>query len=288
MKNSLREMQLCGILPCLLPEEPLALARRMQALGSAGFPCVELDFSFEAEDSAPWELLGEAETVALGAAVQTVRQARHALDAGAAWVSLPGTQPEALQALSIPEEALLVRCSPKEVQPILHAHPRARLVVTGAAGAGQEAALLQNPQVTALGETVRFTADSDVEPVEALHCRWAESLGFSLAHVGINGADAQEAQETALRFSRLLGMPYVSGEASDYAGSLIEAMKAQGRGKNGHIGIATASLPRALYYAQQAGFSFDPASRKDDPSGRAILYYLDQEIAGFAVHFLQR
>ncbi|NCB05329.1 MAG: VOC family protein [Clostridia bacterium] len=113
-------------------------------------------------------------------------------------------------------------------------------------------------------------------------------MGFTLAHVGLNGIDASDAQTIARAFSALLGLPHRPQPASHFAGSLVEVMSGGGRGAHGHIGFGTDDLPRAMYFASRAGFAFDPDSRKDDALGNPLLYYLKNEIAGFGIHLLQK
>lgn len=73
-----------------------------------------------------------------------------------------------------------------------------------------------------------------------------------------------------------------------YAGTMIELMKGKGRETCGHIGIATDDIHGAKAYLEGLGCCFDPASSKHDADGNLIVRYHKDEIAGFAVHLLQR
>ena len=278
------------------------VADALQALEEAGFPCAEL----ECNDEAAAAILvpsNFSRDLLVGIRTSQEVYAREAITAGAAWVTVPASV-----ACHLPEGAVIVIDhvsegeTPHEAQPadvlsgVAHAARLAALdptldawqIVDGASAAQEDAAALMKPRVLAVRYSVSFAHETASLFAKAAEQRWVATLGFALAHVGINCADDGDACLVAMTFARLLGLPFQEGAASAYAGSAIEAMKAQGRGRNGHIAILTHHLQRGMFYATQKGFSFDPASRKNDESGRAILYYLTQDIGGFAVHLLQR
>ena len=64
-------------------------------------------------------------------------------------------------------------------------------------------------------------------------------------------------------------------------------MKSKGPGANGHIAIGTASIERAIAFLTRQGIKPDPNSAKEK-NGKLVAIYLKDEIAGFAVHLLQR
>ena len=65
-------------------------------------------------------------------------------------------------------------------------------------------------------------------------------------------------------------------------------MKVPGRGRNGHIALATSDLPAARQYLEKKGFAFDDASIKRMEDGRILVIYAKQEIGGFAIHLMQK
>lgn len=112
------------------------------------------------------------------------------------------------------------------------------------------------------------------------------SLGFSLAHVGINSDGGQDAAATARWFFDLFGLPVRECENSVFAGTAVECMKGNGRGTKGHIAVSTLSPTRAMAYLAKKGVEFhDPILA---PDGKLIAAYLKEEIAGFAVHIVQK
>jgi 2-dehydro-3-deoxyphosphogluconate aldolase/(4S)-4-hydroxy-2-oxoglutarate aldolase len=115
-----------------------------------------------------------------------------------------------------------------------------------------------------------------------------KDFGFEVSHFGVNTATEGEALAEAARFSALFGLQAAIGKDSVYAGPMIELMKGKGRGACGHIGIATDDIQGAKAYLEGLGCTFDTASSKYDKDGRLIVIYLHEQIAGFAVHLLQR
>ena len=112
-------------------------------------------------------------------------------------------------------------------------------------------------------------------------------LGLEIAHVGINSADEAEATDTATKLCKLLGWTMKVGNSSIFAGTGIEVMKTPFRGTKGHIGIKTNFIERAKAYLERQGFEFDPASA-NVKDGQLKAIYLKDEIAGFAIHLVQK
>ena len=114
-------------------------------------------------------------------------------------------------------------------------------------------------------------------------------LGFTLMHVGINSESTSTAPEIAQLFCKMFGLDYYRpGNSSDYAGSIIEVMKAPGFGKNGHIAIGTNSVDRAMAYLELQGYEFAQETIKRDSMNNAQVVYFVKECGGFAIHLLQK
>lgn len=114
-----------------------------------------------------------------------------------------------------------------------------------------------------------------------------EELGFEVVHFGVNCDDDLRAKKDAEVFASLFGLPIKEGKSSIYAGSFIELMKGGGRGRCGHIAVATKDINKAQKYLEDLGWEFDPTSAKHNSEGNLIVIYLKAEIAGFAIHLLQ-
>ena len=113
-------------------------------------------------------------------------------------------------------------------------------------------------------------------------------LGFEVVHFGINCDDGPKAKDTAETFARLFGFSVKEGKSSIYAGPRIEIMKGSGRGKCGHIAIATNDINKARTYLEGLGLQFDSSSQKYDKQGKLIVIYLKDDIGGFSIHLLQK
>ena len=271
MTDILQQIRLCGILPCLSGGAADAVPAYVNALASMGFPAAEVDYPSFGRESGRFAALPRRADFGVIAKVSDARQGALALEAGARWIAMPHAAGAASSA------SLLVETEMADQTPAADGMVRLKV----------ESCEPSKPVYTLRHR--HCVCEGRAEPyAAALKRMWADTLEFSLVHIGINAADAQETAAIARMYSNLLGMPYIPGSASDYAGTIIEVMKEDGRGTHGHIGIATSDLERGMYFAQRVGFSFDPNSRKNDKSGRAILYYLTAELGGFAVHLLQK
>ena len=115
-----------------------------------------------------------------------------------------------------------------------------------------------------------------------------EELDFEIVHFGVNCVDELEARKNAETFAAIFGFPIKEGKDSIYASPSIEIMKGSGRGKCGHIAVASNDIHKAQKYLENQGLEFDPTSVKYSNEGNLIVIYLKNEIAGFAIHLLQR
>ncbi|HYH03763.1 MAG TPA: VOC family protein [Bacillota bacterium] len=115
-----------------------------------------------------------------------------------------------------------------------------------------------------------------------------EKLGFEVAHIGINTAGDSQALAAAERFHFLFGWAVQSGKDSLYAEPKLEIMKNGGRGTHGHIAVATNDINAAQNYLESKGCVFAADSAKYNEQGKLIVIYLKDEIAGFAIHLLQK
>ena len=122
------------------------------------------------------------------------------------------------------------------------------------------------------------------------NCRKAVklSLGFELAHVGINNKNENEASRNAEALQAMLGLSVRNGNSSIYSGSAVEFMKSKYYGENGHIGFYTNSVFRAKAWFDKNGISIREESLRIKADGRYQSFYLKEEIGGFAIHVVAR
>ena len=108
-------------------------------------------------------------------------------------------------------------------------------------------------------------------------------LGFEVKHIGINTENAEEAMKAAKLFGAMFGFDIAEGNSSIFVGNKgVEIMKKMYLGKNGHIAIGTNTLPRAIAYFKAKGIEF----REETVTAKAA--YFKDEIAGFAIHLVQK
>ncbi len=114
-----------------------------------------------------------------------------------------------------------------------------------------------------------------------------ELFDMSVAHVGINASCAEEAGQWAGEFLSLLGLTTRETPKSYFSGELVEIMKENGRGKNGHIGFAVNDCEAAMKYFEEKGVKFVEDTKKFHEDGTCFFAYMEQEIGGFAIHLVQ-
>ena len=113
-------------------------------------------------------------------------------------------------------------------------------------------------------------------------------LGLKLGHIGINNENEAEAKATANALALLMGQSIEKESAKGmFVGTEFEVLKANGRGKNGHIAILTNSVDRAVYHLTRRGVKFDMDSATFDKDGSMKFIYLAEEINGFAYHLVK-
>ena len=128
--------------------------------------------------------------------------------------------------------------------------------------------------------------DEDIDRAEDVRAtareRMYSAIDLNLAHVGINGADEQEAVAVSGAYSKLLGIKQKIGNSSCFAGSFIEVMKKPFLGERGHIAFGTCNLRRAIGFYNRIGVKFNMDTAKP------VAIYFAEDIGGFAIHLVQR
>jgi 2-dehydro-3-deoxyphosphogluconate aldolase/(4S)-4-hydroxy-2-oxoglutarate aldolase len=104
----------------------------------------------------------------------------------------------------------------------------------------------------------------------------------------VNSGSPEKALEDAKLFAKLLGWEIRDGNSSMFVGNGIELMKKPFKGTHGHICIATNFLARAKWHLERRGFEFVDESEASYKNGKMTAIYLKNEIAGYAVHLLQK
>ena len=111
-------------------------------------------------------------------------------------------------------------------------------------------------------------------------------LGFEVAHVGINCADASVCDQVCDAFAAAFDFGVKKGNSSNFASTGVEVMKTMFKGANGHIAIRTNKMTPAIAEMERRGLELDWDSVKDKENIKAV--YFKNEFGGFAVHLLQK
>lgn len=316
--NVYQKLEELGILPVIHISkaewaEPLA-----QALTAGGIDALEVVFRSENAAEILSTLKKNHPEMMIGAGtILTIPQAEQALKAGADFIVNPGYDQKLVEFCLEKNAAILPGCTTaSEIQAAYTSGLRVvkffpaeisggvsaieafagpfagmRFLPTGGITLQNLDSYLRSSKVIACGgsfmapramlEQGNFTAITEL-------CRRAvqSSLGFELAHVGINHANEEEAEYSAKKIAALFALPLVEHTSSVFAGTAVECMKLPFYGEKGHIGFRTSSMTRAMAWLHGMGIELLEESRKYDAKGNVICVYLKEKIAGFAIHIV--
>ena len=309
-----------GIIPVIAfnsVDEAIPLCK---ALMDGGLPAAEVTFRTACAEECIRKIHEELPDMLLGAGtVLTTEQADRAMDAGASFIVAPGFDPivtqhvidkggimmpgtatagEMQQAMNMGCEA--IKFFPAEanggvdkLKNIGAALKTAKWMCTGGVNAKNVNNYLAYPQIIAVGGTWMCKSDKiKAGAWDEITAMSKESvdvmLGLELGHIGINCADEAESAKTAEALGALLSKAVKPGNSSIFVGSKeFEIMKKPGRGTHGHIAVKCNNIDRAVYHLSRRGVKFDMDSMvtKD---GKNIAIYIADEVAGFAIHLVQK
>lgn len=171
--------------------------------------------------------------------------------------------------------------------------PGVKFIPTGGINFNNLGQYLQSDKILACGGSYMASAaqikNGDWAGITAL-CKKAIdiSLGFELAHVGVNNDDKDQAVASASVLGGIFGLPVKVGNSSTFAGAAVEFMHTQYYGTNGHIGFKTNSMARALEHLKKNNIEVIEESIKKDANGNLVAAYLKDEIGNFAVHIVRK
>ena len=319
MEAVLEQISKIGIVPVVKidrAEDALPLAK---ALCAGGLPCAEVTFRTDAAAEAIKIMTENFPNMCVGAGtVLNAAQVDAAVAAGAKFIVSPGLNPRTVkycQEKGVPitpgtsspsdiEQAIelgleVVKFFPAEqsgglakIKAMAAPYVNMKFMPTGGINAKNLTSYLDFPKIIACGGSWMVPGDlinaGEWEKIEQLTREAVQTmLGFELAHVGINGANEEEALKIANRFAFLFGMPAKIGNSSIFAGTAVEVMKTPFKGANGHIAIRTNYIERAVNYMTTVlGVEFEEPKKDDKGKYKAI--YLKEQIGGFAVHLVQK
>ena len=309
-----------GIIPVIAFNSVDEAVPLCKALVAGGLPAAEVTFRTACAEDCIKKIHEEVPEMLLGAGtVLTIDQADRAMAAGASFIVSPGFDPNVTKHV-IEKGGIMMpgTCSPGEMQQAMNlgceaikffpaeanggvamlkniggALKTAKWMCTGGINAKNVNDYLAYPQIFAVGGTWMCKSDKIKagawDEITAM-CREAVDtmLGLELGHIGINCADEAEAAKTAEVLGSLLSMAVKPGNSSIFVGKKeFEIMKKPGRGTHGHIAILTNNVDRAIYHLGRRGVKFDMDS-KVVKNGKTTAIYMADEIAGFAIHLVQK
>ena len=320
MNPVLQRVYEIGIIPVIAFNDVDEAIPLCKALMDGGLPAAEVTFRTACAEECIRKIHEELPDMLLGAGtVLTNDQADRAMAAGASFVVAPGYDPNVTQHV-IDKGGLMMpgTCSAGEMQQAMNqgceaikffpaeanggvdmlknigaALKTAKWMCTGGVNAKNVNTYLANPQIIAVGGTWMCKSDKIKagawDEITAMSKEAVDvMLGLELGHIGINCADDAEAMKTAETLGSLLSMAVKPGNSSIFVGNKeFEIMKKPGRGTHGHIAIKCNNIDRAVYHLSRRGVKFDMDSMvtKND---KHIAIYLADEVAGFAIHLVQK
>lgn len=320
MSQALQTIAELGILPVIGLSDAGQAVKLAGALCAGGIPAIEVTLRAEGALASIAAIRQAYPEMTIGAGtVLRARQVDQALQAGASYMVSPGLNPDTVrycQEKNVPivpgcvtatelEAGLMLGLKVFKFFPaepngglaalrLLHGpFAEATFVPTGGMTLENIESYLQDGFIAACGGSYMARADDiarerwDLITENCQRCMDL-SLGFKLAHVGLNHTDEAQAKEAAFRMGQLFRLPVKVGNSSVFAGRAVEHMKAPYFGANGHIGFDTNSTARALAYFRRSGIPLREESLRYDAKGNLTSFYLAEEIGGFAVHVVQK
>ena len=315
------ELYSIGLIPVIKIENPDDAVPLAKALIDGGLPAAEITFRTACAAEAIKNITEAFPEMLVGAGtVLTCEQVDAAIAAGSKFLVSPGLNPKVTSYCLSRGVPMLPGCSnPSDVEAALElglktvkffpaeaagglkmlkamAAPYGQLTFmpTGGINADNLLDYLKFNKIIACGGSfmVRddLIRDKKWDEITALTRNAVKAmLGLEFVHVGINGESKDEAMKAAKLFELMFGMPVRETSKSVFAGDAFEFMNQKGPGTHGHIGIRTHFVDRAMAYFKRLGFEFDESSvTYDEKSGKPKFVYFKDEVAGFAIHLVQK
>ena len=322
MENKMiKELYEIGLIPVIKIEDPADAVPLAKALIDGGLPAAEITFRTKCAAEAIRNITNTYPEMLVGAGtVLTTEQVDAAIAAGSKFLVSPGLNPKVTAYALSKGITMLPGCSnPSDIEAALKlglttvkffpaeaagglkmlkamAAPYGQLTFmpTGGINADNLLDYLKFNKIIACGGSFMVKDDLVKEKkwdeITALTKNAVKTmLGLEFVHMGINNENAEEATKSARLFEMMFGLPVREGSKSLFAGDAFEFMKQKGPGTHGHIAIRTNFVDRAMAYFKRMGFAFDESTvTYDDKTGKPKFVYFKDEIAGFAIHLLQK
>ena len=296
----IEKLSLAGIVPVIKVEAAADAVPLCKALSDGGLPVAEITFRSDAAEEAIRRVHAELPDVILGAGtVLTKDQVDRAVNAGATYIVSPGLNPEIVRYCQEKNVPIVPGCAnPSDIEVALSmglktvkffpAEPLGGLKLIKAIAAPYGGVTFLPTGGINEQNLNEYVAQKDWKRIEDItRSAVNKMLGLEIRHVGVNSGTPEQSMKDAQTLSKLLGWPIDEHKNANFVGEGFEVMKIPFRGAHGHIAVACNSIKRARWHMERRGFAFDDDSviMKD---GKLRAIYLKDDIAGFAVHLLQK
>lgn len=308
-----------GIVPVVKIDDASKAEKLAEAMIKGGIPCAEVTFRTDAAEEAIRRMSTAFPEMIVGAGtVLNPETAERAVKAGAKFIVSPGLDEATVlwcQKNGVPVTPGV--CTASEVQKGVNLglkvlkffpaessggvkmlkdlggpFPQVKFMTTGGINTENLSDYARAKNVLAIGGSWMVKADlingEKWDEIEAL-CREAVTKlqGFEYAHFGINANGKDDAIAMTKLFSAF-SMASSETSKSFFMNKDIEIVNEKGKGKNGHIGYKVNSCDRAMAYLKGLGYTIDESSIAYDASGKVKNFYINEEIGGFALHFMAK
>ena len=314
----LKRMACAGIVPVVVLEDAKDAVPTAKAMVAGGIDVMEITFRTAAAADSIKTVAAEVPEMLVGAGtVVNLEQCKLAVECGAKFIVSPGYDEEVVSWCCDNGIAVCPGCvTPTEIMmalkhglKVLKFFPAnvygglgaikalagpfggVKFIPTGGVNLQNVGEFIADPHIHAVGGSwVCPKADiaaGNFEKITAL-CKESRKalLGFEVAHVGINCADAEVCEQVCDAFTAAFDFGVKKGNSSNFASTGVEVMKTMFKGANGHIAIRTNKMTPAIAEMERRGLELDMDSVKDKDNIKAV--YFKNEFGGFAVHLLQK
>ena len=308
-----------GIVPVVKIDDAEKAENLAGAMVRGGINCAEVTFRTDAAEEAIKRMVKAYPEMVVGAGtVLNPETAERAVKAGASFIVSPGLDEDTVKwCLKHDVPVTPGVCTASEVQKGVNLglkvlkffpaessggvkmlkdlggpFPQMKFMTTGGINPDNLADYARASNVLAVGGSWMVKADlingDKWDEIEAL-CRDAvtKMQGFELAHFGINASGSDEAALMTQKFSSF-GMVPSETSKGYFMDKSIEIMAQNGPGTKGHIGYKVNNIARTMAYVKKLGYTINEKSFTYDAKGKVKFFYINEEIGGFAVHFVAK
>ena len=315
----LKRMAQCGVVPVVVIENADDAVPCAKAMTAGGIDVMEITFRTAAAPDAIRNVTREMPDVLVGAGtVITLDQAKLAVECGAKFIVSPGYDEEVVSWCCENNVPITPGCvTPTEITAALRhglkvlkffpaniygglaalkalAGPFSgiKFIPTSGINLANVAEFVSSPFVHAAGGSwVCPKADITANNWDKITALCAETrkavLGYEVAHIGINAADADESLGIVEGLEKCFGFSAKLGNSSNFAGSGVEVMKTPYLGDKGHVAVRTNKMEAAVADLEKKGYALDPETAKYK-GDTMIAVYLKDQFGGFAFHLLKK